>query len=77
MRNNVGGLPWFSSRIELPEEVSSTIFLCKVCEEFNTGARIMVIDLLVQDRKLSDNVGKRPLYLIDDDKIDKKNILNF
>ena len=66
MRSSQGGLPWFSAEIELPEEVCSNKILRKSGKASQFGARILVVELLLEDSKMSaGHKAKRGFDVID------------
>lgn len=66
MRTGEGYLPTFTSEIPLPVEVCSKKLLRKSGKESRNGAKMLVIDLLVEDSKVP-ATAKRAFELVDDD----------
>ena len=77
LKSEEGHLPRFCTEIELPEEVSSTKPLRKKGLASEWGSKFLLVDLLVEDTKLSaigqkrsfDVITKDDLGLDDDDDV--------
>lgn len=67
MRNTEGALPWFASLVTLPEEVCSKKILRKSGKESRTGAKMLLVDLLLEDSKLPACQLKRSFDMINSD----------
>lgn len=67
MRNSEGGLPLFSSQIALPEETCSKKILRKSAKESRWGAKMLTVDLLLEDSKKPPTSLKRSFDVADCD----------
>ena len=65
MRSANGALPWFKSSIELPIQVCSKTILREAAKESPSGAKFLVIELLVEDTKFQPVGKKRTVQMID------------
>lgn len=67
MRNSEGGLPWFTSSIALPEATCSKKLLRKSGKESRLGAKMLTVDVLIEDSKKPAVDLKRPFDYVDFD----------
>lgn len=67
MRSTEGLLPKFTSDIVLPVEVCSKKILRKAPKASATGARMLLVDLLVEDSKATTKSNKRGFEWVEDD----------
>ena len=70
MRDPDGGLPWFSSQIELPRQVCSKTIIRKSGKSSRFGVNMLVVDLLVEDTKLPANEPNDVFHMINVDSSD-------
>ena len=72
MRNSDGGLPSFSSLIPLPEEACSKNILRKSAKESRWGAKMLTVDILIEDTKKPPSHAKRSFDMVEwDDMFDE------
>lgn len=65
MRGSRGTLPWFTSSLELPVQLCSKTILRESAKESPSGAKFLVLELLVEDTKFQPIGKKRTVQIID------------
>ena len=64
MKTVEGLLPRFVAEVELPEEVCSKKFVYNAAKETEWGAKVVIVDMLVEDSKLPAQGTKRKFDLV-------------